>query len=187
MYLFHGIILKRRKSRNSSLFKITYFAVKRGYCAIIIMSSKYVIRRVRLDLPSEVTVSPFKEQLENLPYAEWLRNHVKEVSALVSIDDQQLLVGICSRSGTSAGGRSAVFVTDFCFGSKEHFDYYNATFLPTMRNRITESYPGALSVDGFSPFKYSFAIKGEGDASAYEELGAIDDAVIIAFSGITDF
>lgn len=153
------------------------------------MSSDYVIRRVRLDLPADIP-SPFKEQFEALSYAQWLHNHVGEVSSLLSKDNEPLLAGVRSRTGVSVSTGKTVFVTDFCFVNKEHFDYYNATYLPAMRNRITESYPGAFLPD--SPFKYSFGIKGEGDVGAYDSLGVIDTAndcesKTIAATGISCF
>ena len=153
------------------------------------MSNECIVRRVRLELPLELP-SPHKEHLETLVYASWLKTHVDEVCALVSENNEKLIVGIRSRGGVSTSAGKTTYVTDFCFANKDAFDYYNSTHLAAMRKRITDSYPAAF--DPESPFKYKFGILGTTPADEYAALGVVecdggDSVETIAAVGMVDF
>jgi hypothetical protein len=114
-----------------------------------------VVRRVRLELPLPADLeSPAKEELQVCPYDRWLRNHVQEVMSLTDQNGNQLLQGIRSVNGQTAS--ADVYVTDFCFGSTESFEYYKSTYQAAMRARIGETYPSALQAN--SSFKYKIAV-----------------------------
>jgi hypothetical protein len=126
----------------------------------------HVTRRVRLDLPLTL-LSPYKEMLEKLPYAVWLKTHAAEVRALTDDKGEKLLFSIHPRM--AQGKNSSIFVTDFEFTSPSALKYYNQYFLPTMRGRIEESYFGAMASD--SPFAYRIAL----DTDAEKFAALVDD------------
>ena len=57
-----------------------------------------VVRRVRLELPLLLPY-PQKEEVDALPYADWLRTHAEEMMTLQNDDNEPLLKGIRSVTG----------------------------------------------------------------------------------------
>jgi len=168
----HTISLHPRLLASSHKKKDSFVGFGSDILLVVVMS---IVRRVRLDLPHRLS-PPWADQLEALPYAQWLRTHVAEVIQLKGAAGTALLTDVKSVRGTTAAG-DEVFVTDFTFPSVAHLEEYNQLYLAAMRGRIAESYPGALSAVG-SPFKYRICLSK--DKVAFSALldGALDLTVV---------